>query len=143
MTSRCPSAKLLSRATLRGYRLTFPQPDGGWGGGVAGVVRDPCANVEGVLYQIKTDELSRLDRFEFTYWNFESGDYRREKVTVYLPDGTQTEAWIYVALEVEGGPFFPTPEYLARLLAGARQNALPEDYIQMLLEWGELGENSS
>jgi gamma-glutamylcyclotransferase (GGCT)/AIG2-like uncharacterized protein YtfP len=135
MASRCPSAKLLSRATLWDYRLTFPQFDGGWGGGVAGVIKEPSAKVEGVLYQISTADLLHLDRLEITHWNFQSGDYRREKVIVHLPEGIKTEAWIYIALEVEGGPFWPTPKYLGKLLAAARDNGLPEDYIQMLLRW--------
>ena len=65
MRRRCPSARALRVAILRGYRLGFAGRSALWsGGGVATLWPASDEWVKGVLYELAEAELARLDRFE-------------------------------------------------------------------------------
>ena len=132
MKRRCPSHRVVGRATLPGHRLVFPVRSGGdWGGGVAGI--EPCdapdATVHGVLFEVDDADLAALDRYEAVA----EGMYRRERVTVHLEDGGATESWTYYATPDPTGPSPPSRRYLNAILAGARHHGLPGSYVETLI----------
>jgi gamma-glutamylcyclotransferase len=112
-------------ALLANYRLVFNMQDG---------TREVFANimpgrdgVTGVVYRLTQEALERMDRYE--------QGYLRERVHVTIRNGELMEAVTYVAdlaNVVHGGR--PSVEYLQRILRGARQHGLPEEYIQNLEE---------
>lgn len=128
MRARCPSARFTSRSHLRDWRLSFVQPHQGWGGGVAGIVQAAGAVVHGVVYDLSSEDLVRLDGFEPT----ESGGYARTTVCVQLSTDETLTCWVYIGEIHDGAPYAPSARYLQTLLAGAREHGLPKDYIDWI-----------
>jgi gamma-glutamylcyclotransferase (GGCT)/AIG2-like uncharacterized protein YtfP len=100
MRARCPSARVVGRATLPGHALTFGGFSHRWGGAVASVLRAKGAAVPGVLYALDPGDVRALDRFEghpFAYERVvklvldEQG--RRRRVTTYLQPSEGFEPW--------------------------------------------------
>ncbi len=82
--------------------------------------------VFGVVYRLTHASLDRMDRHE--------QGYVRMRVRVVLEDGEFIEAVTYVAdpaYVAHGGR--PSAVYLRRIVLGARQHGLPEDYIRGVL----------
>jgi gamma-glutamylcyclotransferase (GGCT)/AIG2-like uncharacterized protein YtfP len=64
MKRRCPRARLIGKAVLPSYRLTFGGHSRMWGGAVATVKRDRNCSVDGLLYDMPQADFDRLDAFE-------------------------------------------------------------------------------
>jgi gamma-glutamylcyclotransferase (GGCT)/AIG2-like uncharacterized protein YtfP len=107
MRARCPSAALVGPATLPRHSLAFGGFSRRWGGGVASVVRDRRGCVEGVLYTLSLEDLTRLDAFE-------GHPFYYERVTRYVVDehGRRRRAQVYVLDPIVARPFPPSVEYL-------------------------------
>jgi gamma-glutamylcyclotransferase len=121
MKERCPSARDLGAAKLPGHRLTFPRSSETRGGGVAGIEPAPGSAVEGVLYSLSPEDLSRLDDFEGT----DEGRYRRGRVEVDH-EGEPRQVWTYYALP-EGDRFHPpSRDYLETMIRGAEEHGLAD-----------------
>src|SRR5690349_16293813 len=76
------------RARLPGYRLAFTARSDDWEGGVADIVREDGADVEGVAFELTpSDEL----RFGFSE-GLGEGPYRRTRVVVVFEDDREVEA---------------------------------------------------
>lgn len=80
------------------------------------------AFIVGELYKIRHPEefewaLAQLDDYEGIHADVDGpAHYRRELVTVHLPDGTDSEAWAYwYARSVEGKPIVPSGDILQYL----------------------------
>ena len=131
MTSRCQSARVIGKGFLSGYKLTFPQPDEYWGGGVAGLFADDSRKIEGVVYEISPEDLAKLDEIEIT----EDEEYWRESVRVKTAQGLM-EVWIYFAKEMVGSPFTPSKRYLDTMVAGAKEHGLSDEYVKEITDWG-------
>ena len=109
-------------AVLPGYRLRFDKKSTDDGSGKANIAAHAGSDVWGVLYAISDDELEKLDKGE--------GGYRRSQLRVRLTDETQTQAWVYVAKKPSNDPALsPYTWYTRFLVEGAREHALPADYI--------------
>ena len=104
-------------ASLLGYKLVFNKVSGDNSRvGYANVVECEDSIVEGILYEIKNNDLCFLDRFE-GYPNH----YIRRKINVQLSDETITDAIVYIAHENKTSNLVkPTKEYLDRLLCGQK-----------------------
>ena len=122
---RCPTAKTLGPARLRGYRLAFTRYSRQRRGGSADVVVDDASEVWGVLYGVDDACLASMDKVEGV-----PAAYRRELVTVVDAKGQPVGAITYVANKT--GEFRPNKSYLQVIVRGARANGLPSEYIQML-----------
>lgn len=128
MVQRTGDIREARRARLLGYRLAFNKR-GRDGSGKANIVPDPTGIVWGVVYRCSGEALEKMDRWE----GVPSGHYVRKIVRVQLDNGDELEAVTYVA-----GPRFvddaliPAPEYLEKILRGARHHHLPPDYIRNL-----------
>ena len=114
-------------AWLAGHGLCFDLPVGPGERGVANLIAAEGADVYGVLYEITAAELETLDRTEGVHVEF----YVRVKVAVAAADGERVEAWTYVSERRSTGRK-PSERYLGLLLEGAREHALPQDYVRRL-----------
>jgi cation transport regulator ChaC len=112
---------------LEGYRLCFDLPVGSGERGVANVVADAAAHTWGVLYLLPPTELDRLDRTEGVHRGF----YRRLQITVVCTGDTCVEAVTYCSPHGRPGRK-PSARYLGLLLDGAREQALPEAWVDLL-----------
>jgi gamma-glutamylcyclotransferase len=116
MRARCPTARRAARATLRGHALTFGGYSHRWNGAVASVRRARGAEVEGLLYELDSDALTALDRFEgypFAY----------ERVLRYVVDehGRRRRAQIYLQPAAGFEAWSPAGEYLALIARAYRR----------------------
>src|SRR4029077_20427371 len=85
MARRCAGARLVGRASLSGYTLTFGAFSKGWNAGVADVVPLAGSTVWGLLFSVTGDEIAELDRYEG-----HPHQYTRTSVTVLSPAGPAT-----------------------------------------------------
>ena len=122
---RCPGATIAGRARLADYALAFTRYSRDEKGGVADIVAQPGATVWGALYEIDEACFRALDDYEGA-----PRAYRRETVIVIDDAGATHEAIAYVANKT--GEFAPGRAYLEQIISGARDHALPDDYIEAL-----------
>jgi gamma-glutamylcyclotransferase (GGCT)/AIG2-like uncharacterized protein YtfP len=125
MRRLCPSAEALDRAQLPEHSLAFTRYSRSEKGGVADVIQRRGASVWGVIYRINQTCLGALDRYEDA-----PRAYRREKAIVLDASGQQREAFVYVANRT--GDFAPSRSYRDRIVRGARERGLPDDYLREL-----------
>ena len=116
-------------AVLRGFRLAFSSFSKDWGGGVADIVEEEGADVEGVLFPLSARDVLRLNVQE----GLEEGDYRRRMVTVELEDGSPQEAMAYVVAD-KRPHVRPSQDYLDEMVSCATEQGLSEAYVHFLLQ---------
>ncbi len=127
MQQRCPGARLVAPARLRGHRLAFDRYSARWRGYVADVVPAASADTWGVLWELMPGQIETLDRYE----GVASGAYERCVVDVELLRGETVTAVTYrVVAPGESGA--PSAAYLATIREGARAHALPGSYLRYL-----------
>jgi gamma-glutamylcyclotransferase len=111
-------------ALLPGYRLLFNKESMD-GSGKANLERHEGSETWGVLYVLSDADLQTLDDGEV--------GYRRMKLPICLTDNTTVDAWVYVAEKPSNEPTLrPYTWYMRFLIEGAREYALPADYISAL-----------
>ena len=115
-------------ARLENHRLVFEHVEEG--GPAFANIRCPGDGVLGVVYRCSQAELARLDQFE--------GGYERQPISVTDQQGEVLAAVAYFVVP-SGKVSFARPQdnYLARILAGARQHGLPESYISEIIAIAE------
>ena len=121
MRERVPGARAAGRARLDGWRLVADKP-GRDGSAKANVARAAGASVWGVLWQLEAAGLAALDRFE--------GGYARVAVTVEAGAGALA-ATTYASPLRDAAPGL-APAYKAWILEGAREHALPAEWLAAL-----------
>ncbi len=128
-TNRCPDARFIFKAVLRGHRLVFTR-SGEVDTCAADVIPDPASLVWGVVYDITDSDRRQLDAREAVGLQ----TYRPKELLVH-PDGDM-EQRVMVLTYGDSNPVDiqrpPSREYLDDLLRGARQRGLPADYIAQL-----------
>lgn len=116
MRERCPGATSAGQATLPGYRFLINAR------GKATVTPSVGAKVVGVLWHVTPKHLVALDEKEGT----KHGTYARSEIEVATETGP-AHALVYIAANATEGK--PTSEHIERILARARANGLPAEYI--------------
>ena len=112
-------------AVLPGHHLLFNKKSTDDKSGKANVAVHAGSDVWGVLYTIPDGDLDKLDKGE--------GGYRRVRLSLRLTDNTNTDAWVYIAKKPNDDPALrPYTWYKRFLVEGAREHALPADYIANL-----------
>jgi gamma-glutamylcyclotransferase (GGCT)/AIG2-like uncharacterized protein YtfP len=125
MGERCPHSPFQSTGWLVGWRLTFGGEDLGWDGALATLVEDPLSSVFVAIYDITSEDESRLDRWEGS----EIGLYRKTRVRVDTLEGERV-AWVYVLDAYEGG--LPSADYVGIVAEAAEAAGAPDDYVRYL-----------
>ncbi len=85
------------------------------------------SRVHGVLFELDQKSLEALD-------DFEGHPHVFGRVEVEIKDESQQahKAWVYLENAEQFGGSYIKPEYLKRVIAGARENRLPQDWINRL-----------
>jgi cation transport regulator ChaC len=123
------------RARLDGYRLAFNKR-GTDGTGKANIVPDEGGTVWGVVYRCSPSALNEMDRHE----GVSGGHYVRKTVRVRADDGEELDAVTYVAGSAYiDNSLTPSSEYLQTILRGAREHALPDEYVRGVEALGRQG----
>lgn len=122
MALRCPVSRLIGGGRLEGHRFIIMRE------GYASVVRNPARTVWGVLWELASDDIPALDRYE----GVAGGLYRKAALPVRSPGGVKP-ALIYLGCSTAPGR--PRPGYLDAVLAAARAAQLPPAYIRELGSW--------
>jgi gamma-glutamylcyclotransferase len=127
MARLCPRHQYLGPACLNDYRLAFTRRSVKTGTGVADVVPASDQTVWGALYEIGDDELAAIDKKEGYDWA-----YTRVTLPVRPAAGPERPAISYTVAAKQTPEIPPSPEYLARIIAAARERGLPPEYIAAL-----------
>jgi hypothetical protein len=129
----CPSAIFVKRTVLPNFEVQFNYVSASYNGGVTGVEVAPGQITRGVLYEVVTAEIARLDDIQ----GVPQGEHYRQTVAVVDEKGRLDQAETYRTSK-PGGPFRPDPDYVGLMLKGARAHRLDPDYIrslEQLLTW--------
>ena len=121
MGERVPGARPRGRARLEGWRLVADKP-GRDGTAKLNLVREAGAHVWGGVWALRVQDLLVLDRFE--------GGYERLAVSV-CADAGAVAATTYVSRR-GGARLGLDPDYKALVLEGAREHALPAEWLATL-----------
>jgi gamma-glutamylcyclotransferase len=127
LAARCPGVVCAGRAVLPGHALHFGKV-GADGSGKCGFFASAGAELPGVLWRIGDAELACLDRIEGV-----GHGYRRSTVEVRPESGPACTALTYLA-SGRDDRVLPFEWYLALVIAGAEQQALPRSHVEMLRE---------
>ncbi|HUG10005.1 MAG TPA: gamma-glutamylcyclotransferase family protein [Opitutaceae bacterium] len=124
---RCTTSHFLCRAVLAEHRFVITSR------GYASVVPHAGGKAHGVLIALTAPDERALDRYE----GVAAGMYRRATVEVITELGYAVPALIYI--DDIGGEGPPKPDYLERILDGARRHALPQESVAELEGWANAG----
>lgn len=128
---RCKTARLFGSAVTRGQIVSFSKKSKD-GSGKASITRAETddAAVYGVLYAIDLSERSVLDRFE----DYPRGYGRDDSFVVERADnGENIAVTTYIAkVDAIDQNLRPYDWYMALIIAGARENKLPDQYTAEL-----------
>ena len=124
LCSRVPSAKVIGRARLLNKRMVCNKKSID-GSGKANLVDSPGDAAWGVLYEVNTEELSKLDRAE--------GGYQRLTVQVLTDEGDPIESEVYISTKLTTEPT-PYDWYKDLIINGACEHELPREYLKYLMQ---------
>lgn len=118
---------VLKKYSLRFNKIASANPEEGKGN-----IVDADDFVEGSLYEITLSDRNKLDKFEGY-----PEEYDRTDVLIRLDDGTEVEAFTYIAQPNKvGSDLKPTREYLSHYLSA--KDILSKKYYQKLESWPTL-----
>lgn len=122
LCKRVPSAKLAGRGRILNKRLVCNKRSND-NSGKANLKDSPGGVVWGVLYEMDSSDLNRLDEVE--------EGYQRTTMHVHIDKDKSVAAEVYISTEItpKGIPF---NWYKELLVSGAQEHQLPEDYIAFL-----------
>jgi gamma-glutamylcyclotransferase (GGCT)/AIG2-like uncharacterized protein YtfP len=126
MSERCPSARLVGKARLDGYRLGFTTYARTRQCGVADIVAHRGAVVWGLLYELDEADLPSLDRAEG-----HPVKYRRIALRVSIGDDVAENVSCYeVVSKRQFQP--PSEHYLGLMTNAGRLHGFPRAYLAEL-----------
>lgn len=123
LTARCPSARVLGRASLTGYRFGFFKRSHRDGSGKASLHPVEGAITQGMVFELDATEIAVLDRFEGAGLGYD----RSDTAMVRLETGEETACVTYIASDPLEG-LRPFDWYLALILAGAAEHGLAANH---------------
>jgi gamma-glutamylcyclotransferase (GGCT)/AIG2-like uncharacterized protein YtfP len=126
MRRRCPNSTLIKKGCLKGYCLAFTRYSSGWGGGVADVVLDSNHEVWGLIYDLSTEDLHLLDRYE-GYPDV----YTRFQTSIETLMGSISDVWVYTVVH-KNNFIPPTKAYMEIIKNAALEHQFPETYYLYL-----------
>lgn len=125
LRQRVPSAQRIGPARLQAHVLKFHKISARDGSAKCDAAHsgNPDDILMGVVFEIDAAEKPRLDQAEGLGYGYE-----QKQVKVTGDDGASIEAFTYYATRIDPG-LKPFDWYKQHVLIGARENALPPDYI--------------
>lgn len=124
MAERCPDARPGHVGELRGWRFLINER------GVATITPDPEATVFGQLWKVGPGDVVALDGYE----GVATGNYERRVLDV-VPEGHDPEP-VIVYVDTRTTPGAPRDGYLEKVVRGAAEFGLPEEYVAFLQTFG-------
>ena len=122
MRGRCPKSQPLGVARLARHRFALMAD------GYATVVRDPNAQVHGVLYDLAQSDMPALDRYE----DISRGLYAKANQPVLRANGSPVRALVYIGRAGAGAAANRRPGYMEGVIGAARAAGLPVAYVDFL-----------
>ena len=127
---RCAHPERVAVASLDGYRLGFYGHNPVWDGGFETIVAAPGERLWGVVYALTNSNWECLDQWQDARMDG-TGSYFHSPAEVVDVEGNRYETLLY-KYDVRGAVAPPSEGFLAYILEGARQQNLPESYLQSL-----------
>jgi gamma-glutamylcyclotransferase (GGCT)/AIG2-like uncharacterized protein YtfP len=127
---RCAHPERVATACLAGFRLGFYGHNPAWDSGYETAVPAPGGRLWGVVYALSNSDWERLDQWQDARMDG-AGIHYHYPATVCDAQGERYETRTY-QFDVRGAATQPSAPYLEFLLAGARANGLPQDYVDSL-----------
>jgi len=123
---RCPTARVRARAIAPGYRVAFDKLSEDSSGKANLVSCDNGEPAIGIVYELSSDDLGKLDAFE-------GPGYRRQEdfVVTCVETAQELRTCTYVAIERAPG-LRPYDWYLALVLAGLACHDIDPSYAKAL-----------
>ena len=128
MAQRCPKSRPLGLARLAKHRSFIMSS------GYLSVRRDPGMDVHGVLFDLALSDVAALDRYE----EIGRGLYTKVVQPVLRKNAAAASALVYVGRDENAG--IAHPDYMAGVLAAARDWELPPHYIAHLATFANVKE---
>lgn len=122
LANRVGEAPNLGVGSLIGYQFRIN------GRGVATIATDTASTVHGVVWELSTEQLAEMDRFE----GVRKGCYVRSSLSVRIGDAN-VDCEAYIAADKTRSPAHHG--YLETIIAAARAAGLPQSYIEELCTW--------
>jgi hypothetical protein len=126
MAEVCRGAVALGPAMLPGHALAFFGHSAIWDGAEKTLVRRSDSVAWGVVYQISSLDLDRLDLHQGVKLDG-SGGYFHFPAEVIAADGQRYDV-VFYKRAMNGAPRLPSTDYVAHIIAGAEAHGLPPDY---------------
>ena len=130
MAEVCRSAVALGPAMLPAHALAFFGHSDTWDGAEKTLVRRTDCAVWGVVYQIASTDLDRLDLHQGVKLDG-SGAYFHFPTEVIGAGGQRYDV-VFYKRSMNGAPRLPSTDYVAHILRGAEAHGLPLAYIDQL-----------
>ena len=130
MKERCSAPKIIGIARLPGYRVDFFGESAIWDGAQETVVPDPASEVWGVLYELTFFDCEQLDMYQDVRFDG-TGPYFHYPVDVIDIEEKIFDVRIYKKDKL-GEVMLPSTDYLNFIIQGAREQGLPEEYMEVL-----------
>jgi cation transport regulator ChaC len=146
--SNCSTARLNSHDRLRGdavaigradlddYQLAFDVWSDGNNCAASDIVAAPGQTVQGVLFEIPDELMSRgtAPQGRRSFDGIEGRRYERVPITVRRPDGSRVQAVTYSARQDERKANIRTcSAYVSHIIIGLRQHGADPDYIETVI----------
>ena len=133
MEDRCPSAKFYCIAKLKDHKLAFSRSSIRLGGGVLDVIPALDSETWGVVFELKKEELTQLDKAEGYSEGRERNAYLRKRVEVSEGSDNPKPLLVNIYFAVmQEGRHPPNRLYLEKIVNGAKHWGLPDVYYEDL-----------
>jgi hypothetical protein len=138
LTERLENVEVIGVGRLPNWRFTFSKTAGlkeNGGNGKCQIEKGETGDcVYGVIYRLTVEDLQNLNSF-----NELTREYFEDPITVIMtnPDGSiDTVDVITYSTEEFTDPFHPAVDYEDAILRGAKQNHLPQAYVDQIISEG-------
>jgi len=120
---RCPTARFITRAKLKGYKFVYDGYSNTRNGAVANIIKSNDNVVEGGIFEVDNDCIQSLDRYE-------GYPHSYQRQTVRVEDDNNNSYQVIVYLRTPQNLGKPSEEYRNIVLNGAYECGLSEGYIK-------------
>lgn len=122
--------RVVGCARLPQHKIGFYGHSVKWDGAVETVVPDVDSDVWGVLYEVGAYDWDALDNFQDARLDG-TGEYFHYPVEVFDEHNVSRTATLYKKAELREAKH-PSTEYVEVMIAGAREQGVPQSYIDIL-----------